>query len=171
MEYISKKLVNKGLRAKLFYWDDTALVGTPESIAEAVQTINALSGVTGLNLKWEKCHLHGLPDVMSKNKSTLSRLPSGINHHDNFDIIYLKAPIGSDMFVEEWLTTKLAKLEDIIASITQMPCKHEASTLLRNSPTECRVMYLMRVISPRQLENFMLKFDVMLQRGFEGIFV
>ena len=57
MEYISKKIVQNGLKAKLFYWHDTALVGTPEAIAEAVQTIRQLSEETGVHLRWKKCHL------------------------------------------------------------------------------------------------------------------
>ena len=36
MEYIAKKIVIKGLRVKMFYWDDTAPVGTPEAVAKAV---------------------------------------------------------------------------------------------------------------------------------------
>ena len=58
MEYISKKLIIKGLRVKMFYWDDTALVGTPEAVVEAVRTIQELAGETGLQLRWKKCHLY-----------------------------------------------------------------------------------------------------------------
>ena len=50
MEYIAKKLVIDGLRVKQFYWDDTALVGTPEAVSKAVEVIRTLSAETGLNL-------------------------------------------------------------------------------------------------------------------------
>ena len=155
MEYISKKLVVKGLKAKVFYWDDTALVGSPEAIAKAVEKIRLLSGETGLELRWKKCHLYGSPKVVSICKNTSPSLPEGINLHESFDMEYLKATVGSDVFVEEWLRVKLAKLEDIITSITQLPYKHEGYTLLRCCGAECRIMYLMRVLPPRQMERFM----------------
>ena len=84
-------------------------------------------------------------------------------------MIYLKAPIGADGFVEAWLRTKLDKLRNIVMSIAQIPWKHEAFTLLRSCASECRVMYLMRVIPPRQLQKFMQEFDAMLKKGFEAI--
>ena len=70
MEYISKKLVVKGLKAKVFYWDDTALVGSPEAIAKAVEMIRLLKGETGLELRWKKCHLYGSPKGVSMCKNT-----------------------------------------------------------------------------------------------------
>ena len=123
VEYISKKLIIPGIVAKLFYWDDTALVGIPEAIADAVNQIRLLSEETGLQLRWQKCHLYGLPDVIAKCNN-VSPLLLKDNVHDNFDMIYLKAPIGSDLFVAEWLTAKLSKLQDLVTSITQMPYKH-----------------------------------------------
>ena len=51
MQYIAKKLVINGLRVKQFYWDDKALVGTPEAISKAIEVICSLSGETGLHLK------------------------------------------------------------------------------------------------------------------------
>ena len=43
MQWISQKL-NKidGLHVKQFYWDDTALVGTPEAVAQAARVIQNL---------------------------------------------------------------------------------------------------------------------------------
>ena len=114
MEYISKKIVQNGLKAKLFYWHDTALVGTPEAIAEAVQTIRQLSEETGVHLRWKKCHHYGQPNVVSRFKVIKPVLPKAIIVHQNFDMIYLKAPIGSDKFVAEWLRAKLVKLKALL---------------------------------------------------------
>ena len=50
-----------------------------------------------------------------------------------------------------------------------MPFKHEAFTLLKSCAAECRVVYLMRVIPPRQLGRFMEDFDKALHRGFEKL--
>ena len=102
-------------------------------------------------------------------RSLTPGLPTDIVMHDSYDMIYLKAPIGSDDFVADWLSVKLTKLENIITSITRLPYKHEAFTLLKNCAAECRVMYLMRVIPPRQLGKFMENFDELLQRGFEKL--
>ena len=152
MQYIAKKLEISGFSAKQFYWDDTALVGSPEAIAKAVEKIRLLSEETGLQLRWKKCHLHGSPELVSICKTVSPSLPAAINLHETWNMVYLKAPVGSDMFVKECFRVKFAKLEDIISSITQIPYKHEGFTLLRHCAAECRVMYLMRVLPPRQLE-------------------
>ena len=171
MEYIGKKLVINGLKVKQFYWDDTALVATPEAASEALAIIRSLSKETGLQLKWSKSHLYGTPELVNKRCKTLSKpgFPNDIVFHDSYDMIYLKAPIGSDKFVAEWLETKLSKLEEIVNAISLMPFKHEGFTLLRSCAAECRVMYLMRVIPPRQLAKFLEGFDRVLQKGFEGL--
>ena len=170
MEYFAKKLVIDGLRVKQFYWDDTALVGTPEAVSKALEVIRSLSTETGLNLKWKKCHLYGTPELVEVCK-TLKRpsFPNKIVIHESYDMIYLKAPIGCDRFVARWLKSKLSELEIIIAAISRMPFKHEGFTLLKNCAAECRVMYLMRVIPPRQLDSFMKDFDQLLKKGFEEL--
>ena len=93
----------------MFYWDDTALVGRPEAVAEAVKTIRQLATETGLQLRWKKCHLYGLPEVLSRCKTVKPTLPSAINLHDNYDMEYLKVPIGSDVSVGDWVKGKLDK--------------------------------------------------------------
>ena len=170
MQYIAKKLVINGLRVKQFYWDDTALVGTPEAIAKALEVIDSLSAETGLHLKWKKCNLYGTPELVERcKKLPKPGIPHNIILHDSYDMIYLKAPIGSDQFVAQWLKTKLAKLEVIIKAISLMPFKHEGFTILKSCAAECRVMYLMRVIPPRQMRSFMKDFDQLLKKGFERL--
>ena len=121
MEYIAKKIVIKGLRVKMFYWDDTALVGTPEAVAKAVETIRLLAEETGLQLRWKKCHLYGTPEIVSKCKIVSPLLPAAIKFHETYDMVYLKAPIGSDAFVKEWLQVKLGKLKAIVTSFVKVP--------------------------------------------------
>ena len=161
MEFFAQKMRQiDGLQVKQFFWDDTALVGTPEAVATAARIIQNLSPETGLNLKWKKCHLHGAPDVIEKCKLMLATsFSSEITFHPSLDIIYLRAPIGSDKFVATWLDGKLKELEDVVRVIVQMPYAHEACTLLRCCGAECRITYLTRILPPRQIHDFMLKFD------------
>ena len=92
-----------------------------------------------------------------------------VTFHETMDMIYLKAPIGCDKFVSSWLDCKIEELSSIIRSISKMPYKHEACTLLRSCASECRVTYLMRILPPRQLTLFMEKFDALLRKGFEDL--
>ena len=113
MEFFAQKLKHiEGLHINQFFWDDTALVGTPEAVAEAARTIQNLSAETGLHLKWNKCHLHGTSDIIEKCK--LMSAPSfsdEITFHTSLNMVYLKAPVGSDEFVAKWLSDKLKKLK------------------------------------------------------------
>ena len=97
---VEKNLVINGLRVKQFYWDDTALVGTPEAVSKALEVICSLSAETGLHLKWKKCHLYGTSELVEKCKNLPKPgFPQNIITHDSYDMIYLKALIGSDPFV------------------------------------------------------------------------
>ena len=136
-------------------------------MARAAATIQHLSDKTGLKLKWKKCHLHGTVHVIESCKTiTNPGFAAEITIHNSFDMIYLKAPIGSNDFVASWLAKKLIKLKKIVRSITQMPYKHEAYSLLRSCAAECRVTYLMRILPPRQISEFMKDFDKVLLIGF-----
>ena len=155
---------------KQFYWDDTALVGSPKAVAIAAGTIQNLSHLTGLHLKWKKCHLYGSPDVIKQcKKMSKPGFSPGVIFHESFDIIYLKAPIGSAKFVKTWLARKLEELRRTVQAISRMPYKHEACTLLRSCAAECRVTYLMRILQPKVIASFMRDFDAILRKGFEKL--
>ena len=171
MQYISRCIKDiPGLHVKQFFWDDTALVGTPEAVAQAAAMIQDLSIKTGLKLKWKKCHVHGTsPTIARCNKMSNPGFSAEIIIQDSFNMMYLKAPVGSDGFVSQWLDEKLITLKQIVRSIAQMPFKHEAYSLLRSCAAECRVTYLMRILPPRQISCFMQSFDKVLREGFEEI--
>ena len=142
-----------------FYWDDTALVGSPEAVAIAARVIQELSSETGLHLKWKKCHLHGTPEIIEhcKNMSTPG-FANKVSFHETLDMVYLKTPIGSAKFVSSWLASKIDELSSIIRAISQMPYRHEACNLLRSCASECRVTYLMRILPPCKIASFMREF-------------
>ena len=65
MQYVVEKIQNiPGLRTTLCYWDDTALIGTPDELAKAAHIINEMADETGLKLRWGKCHLHGTKQII-----------------------------------------------------------------------------------------------------------
>ena len=171
MQFISQSIEDiKGLNVKQFYWDDTALVGTPEAVARTAQRIEDLSRKTGLTLNWKKCRLYGTePIIENCSKISNPRFATEITLNKSLNMIYLKVPIGSNEFVAKWLTNKLIRLKNIIRSISQMPYKHEAYSLLRSCAAECRVTYLMRILPPRQIRDFMQSFDKVLREGFKDI--
>ena len=171
MEFIASKIKNnEGLCVHQFYWDDTALVGSAKAMAIAAKIIQDLSTETGLHLKWKKRHLHGTPMVIEQCKRmSAPGFHREVSLHDSLDIVYLKEPIGCEKFVSSWLDCKINELSTIIRSISRMPFKHEACTLLRSCAAECRVTYLMRILPPSQLALFMEEFDAVLRKGFEDL--
>ena len=102
MQFIAERLKGiEGLRKPLFFWDDTALIGTPEALAKATEVLINCSDETGLRLKWRKCHLHAQLDTIAKCKTL--HFPEAMTFHQNFNMTYLQAPIGDDQFVHHWL--------------------------------------------------------------------
>ena len=93
-----------GFRTTLFYWDDTALVGTPAALTTAAKIFSDCWRETGLRLRWKKCHLYGTPNTINAPRSTQNKnLPEAITLHKDLNIEWLKAPIGSNKWVSQWL--------------------------------------------------------------------
>ena len=89
--------------------------------------------------------------------------------HTNFNVKFLRVPIGSDCFVQEALKKKLKELESIIQSAASMPQKHEGFTLIQKCASQCRVVHLARTLPPRQSKPFIIQFDKLLRQGFEKL--
>ena len=112
MEFLSKKLQSiHGLHKPLFFWDDTALIGTPAALSQAIKMLNECASITGLHLKWKKCHLHGLPSTIEECNSL--SFPRSMALHTTFNMEYLKAPIGDNDFVRNWLEKKTKELRSL----------------------------------------------------------
>ena len=101
MNYIHEQIKHiPGLRTTLFYWDDTALIGTPTALATAAKIISDCCSETGLRLRWTKCHIYGTPSTINACRSTQNpNFPNEITVHDDLNIEWLKAPIGSSEWV------------------------------------------------------------------------
>ena len=82
---------------------------------------------------------------------------------------FLNTPIGNDTYVAAELNEKLDELREKVKSITDMPFKMEAFTLLRECLSQCRVVHLMRTIPPQQINAFLTKWDRILRKGFEKL--
>ena len=168
MQFIADKLKGiEGLHNPLFFMDDTALVGTSMALTKAITVITNCTAETGLRLKWKKCHLHGLPDTIANCK--LLPFPDALQFHEDFNMEYLKAPIGDDHFVRQWLEKKLIKLSRIVSLLSAMPHKHEDATLLKSTAAVCRLVYLMQILPPTQISQFISKYDEILRQGFVQI--
>ena len=98
-------------------------------------------------------------------------LPSSLEIHesDDMNFVYLKSPIGSDAFVEDFLQGKLNRLREEIKRLIQMTHLHECFTLLRSCASACKVTHLTRTIPPNQLRKFLNGFDRELREEMERI--
>ena len=162
IQFIADKLKGiEGLCNHLFFMDDTALVGTPAALAKTTHIIANCIAEISLRLKLSKCHLHCLPITIDSCKSLL--FPRAIKIHQDFNMVYLRAPIGDYVFVRHWLDKKLSNLTTIVSLLSALPHKHEATTLLRSTATVCRVVYLMRILPPTQISQFISDFDATLR--------
>ena len=145
-------------------------MGSPSALATAARIIADCAHETGLELRWKKCHLYGTPTTIDKCRSLQNpSFPTTITFNADLNIEYLKTPIGSDGFVNLWMTSKLQELTQAINSISAMKWKHEAATLLKHCGTFCRVVHLMRTVPPRQIEAFIGELDSTIRGAFEGL--
>ena len=135
----------------------------------SLDLIEKLEPISGLKLKWAKMSVHA-PNSASA-LSCRQLLPDYIEivEDETMSFVYLKTPIGTDSFVENYLDEKLTRLQEEINSLSEMTHLHECFTLLRSCASACKVTHLMRTIPPSQLEKFLNGFDSELRKAMEKI--
>ncbi len=157
------------LSNRLWYWDDSTIVGPPEVVAAAAQYLSKLTKMTGLELRWDKCHLHCVDEEAKDWIKSEKLFNEGVELHGSLDFEFLKVPIGCDEFVEKELDVKADELEHQIAMVSQSPDTHETYTLLSTCLTECRVTHLIRVLPLNQLEVLLGRLEECLRRALEKL--
>ena len=151
----------------MWYWDDSTIVGPPAVVAAAVRFLAGLTLETGLELRWDKCHLHCVDEDAKKKIQDLELFNSDVQLHGHMNFEFLKVPIGDDEFVEKELDDMADDIEKAMAMVGQSPDSQEAFTLLTTCLTECRVTHLVRVLLLWQVEGLLDRMQTALRRCLE----
>ena len=85
------------------------------------------------------------------------------------NFVYLRTPIGSDVFVEKYLEEKLIRLQKEISMFSEMTYLIECFTLLCSCASTNKVSHLKRTIPPAQLKIFLTGFVRKLRKAFEKL--
>ena len=141
VKWLVSQMTHSGLEEKQFFMDDGLLYGTPEAMKWCLELIEKLEPISGLKLKLTKMSVHA-PDSAS---AQLCRelMPGNIEiiKDEEMNFIYLKTPIGTDKFVEDYLDKKMIRLRREINSLSEMSHMHECFTLLRSCASACKVKH------------------------------
>ena len=151
----------------MFFDDGGLLAGTLESLSWAAKFIDEMSSVSGLKMKWSKTECHA-PGTEVANRCR-AQLPAEVVVEENLNFKFLKAPIGSDVWVKRQFDTKLAELRNQIELVSHMPFRHEAFTLLKHCTSICKVNHLLRTLPPVQNTQFVEGFDKILRDALETL--
>ena len=165
MKWIMRQIQKEGVDVKGAYWDDAWVKATPRAAAKTLEILKSLEEKTNLKLRLSKCHAYAPNSKIADLCREL--FPTGVQIHEDMNIIMLKTAIGSDQFVKEQLEVKLGHLKSTIRKISKLPFTMEGFTLLRNCLTQCKVTHLMRTIPPKQIEKFLMEYDAAVREGFE----
>ena len=162
-------MTHRGLDERQFFMDDGLLYGTPLAIKWSLDLMKSLEPICGLKLKYVKMSVYAPTSTSARLCREL--LPDELKVHEdeNLNFVYLKTPIGSDEFVEDYLEKKLTRLRKEIQMLTEMNHLHECFTLLRSCSSACKVTHLMRTVPPKQLQKFLSGFDLELTKAMEKI--
>ena len=86
------------------------------------------------------------------------------------EFVALGVPIGSPAFVEQFLSTKLSKLEALFSAIDALDDAQVQLYLLTRSMSICRVTHLMRCLPPtHELRNFIDAYSNLLRRSITNL--
>ena len=167
IKWLVEQLKHTELSQKIFFHDDGLLKGSPEALGWAAKFFDAMTPVSGLKMKWCKtvCHAPGME--VARRCSLV--LPKEVQVFNDMNMKFLKAPIGSNEWVNKELDEKLKELKIQIDQVSRMPYLHEAFTLLRQCSTVCKVNHLTRTLPPAQLIYFLQGFDAAVRKGFETL--
>ena len=169
IKWLVTQMKHPGLARKQFFMDDGLLYGTPAALKWCLDLIEKLEPISGLKLKWVKMSVHAPNATTAQLCRALLPEDLDVVENEEMNFIYLKTPIGSNNFVNEYLEKKLSRLEKEVRLLSEMTHLHECFTLLRSCASACKVTHLMRTIPPLQLTTFLTGFDTLLRKAMEKI--
>ena len=135
-----------------------------------VESINVLGFSTreknGMYLCSSKCRIWW-PSAPSHEAQ--SRYPSNVPREHDSGTCVLKAPIGRQSFVEESFIQHVQSLKTLFHVLQAIEDCHVSLQLLKSCMGVCKVLYLLRVLSPSETVRGSILFDKMVETTLRAI--
>ena len=129
------------------YADDGMDGGTLQQIWNTLQEEMLIADVYGVEFNFKKMKLYLMEgEAFQATPEEVNLIQcfrrQGITVDTSLDITFLKVPlIGSHVFLQEWVASKLEKLSKTLDIVAKLPNPHVAFYLLRQAAGVCTLMY------------------------------
>jgi len=141
------------------YIDDITIIGPKDEITKAILLTTSDGANIGLHLNKSKCVI--LKSVNHKIDSyndygdiiPKERIFSTANNATEQGIVVLGTPIGSDVFMSNWINSKIAELQTLNDIILKFP-NLQAVWLYLYYIINNKLTYLFRTIHPRYIKQY-----------------
>ncbi|KAI0981116.1 hypothetical protein GJ496_008751 [Pomphorhynchus laevis] len=153
--------LNAAIERCQWYLDDGIIGGSPQAIAQSLNTLSIDFLTLKLHLHWSKTEIIGVPDAIQISSNLCHSSPAN-NTIGNFQL--LGSPIGSTDFIKDVLLRDLLpRLMKEIEVIANLPDPQSAYLLLRHCASAPKIGHLMRTISPLTLRASQLTVSARIQ--------
>ena len=156
-----------------WYMDDGGIIGDVELLAKVWDLIKSRGPELGLHLNPSKCEWSWLDPACTL--PCLIKL-DGVSEADQVKLIphskiqMLGVPLGSDLFVSDFVESKLlGRLQSTVNKLVDFEDTQAATYLLRVSFSIVRAVHFMRTTPLEQWKEQAVKFDVMIRNAIESI--
>ena len=153
------------LTENAWFLDDGALGGCKQDLQKAIDILRQHGPERGLHLSSLKSMIW-CPNLCPGNPDPLDR---GITRVMESGIKLLGAPIGSNIFTEELLEDRIAKLGELMDKLSILDDPHTEYAMLKSCFALPKFSYIMRTVDPRPYKGTMEKFDKAVRQSMERV--
>lgn len=159
--------VRPPLLLQLWYLDDGHIVGSHEAIRPALHFLSSAEVRSlRLHLRMDECAVWW---PTAPPPSVQQSFPSDLRQDYCEGTEVLRAPIGSDLFMEREFSNHVASLEPLLNSLLTLEDTQVALHLLRTCFGVCRINYLLRVVPPHSTAKGAAEFDTAVEATLRGL--
>ena len=151
---LDRGLISHGLQLSYSYLDDLILAGEQRAVSEAYEFLKAIALEIGLHFNTAKCEVIPAAGCNALINKKLFPMDTIFSDDGNFEL--LGGPIGSSDYCNQHTQSRVAKVEEILVALGELPDPQVALTLLRHCASFGRLEFSLRVV-PHQLHKAALQ--------------
>ena len=138
------------LRMNNWFLDDGFLAGNRAEIIAALEIIITEGSSRGLRLSTSFTDQNPKTTVWARTELGDDPLGLGVPQVKDAGFVHLGCPIGSEAYIEDIVSARVDKLEEVVAKLPSLKDAHSEFVVLRSCLSIPKVTYLLRTTIPEE---------------------
>ena len=149
-----------------WYLDDGNILAPADQVPRIFERLSVLFTRAGLTINAGKCQIFGMAGESVNLMLNGICVPEHSGASSDDGVVLLGVPIGGVEFIKDRLTELVASAREYCKKLLELQDAQVALTLLRLCGGTCRIVHLMRAVSPLLIAQQLAEFDQLVMETF-----